>query len=117
MVGPGAAVPVGSEKYAVGGIGVEACLYVATGHVGSIIAHNGGVEFYDLTPEALELGCYPVAAGFMCCRTWHARSEGALCLDVGHGRVNGEGRCRCECNGIGFGASFCLAGAGEKSEK
>ena len=84
VVSPCAAVPVCGEQYSVGRFGVEACLYVAAWHVGSIVARYGGVVLSDLTSNAAEAFCYPVAAGFVGLRAWHAWPEGALRFDVCH---------------------------------
>ena len=91
VVGPGTAVPVGTDEYAVAELGAVAGDDIGGVEHGAVVAFQVGSLRGNGEAETLELGGYPLTTEVVG-RTVHgARPEGALLFTVGIGAVGHEG--------------------------
>ena len=91
VVGPGTAVPVGTDEYAVAELGAVAGDDVGGVERGAVVATEIGTLRGDGEAEALELGGYPLATEVVGGTVHGAGPEGALLFTVGVGAVGHEG--------------------------
>ena len=91
VIGPGTAVPMGTDEDTAGQLGAVAGDDIGGVERGAVVALQIGLLRGDGEAEALELGGYPLATEIVGGAVHGAGTEGALLFAVGIGAVGHEG--------------------------
>ena len=91
-IGPGAAIPVGTEEHTLLQLGLVGTDDVACIEWCTVIGTQGDALCGHLCTKACELGLQPVATGHVSLAVGHARAKGHLPRRVVVGTIGIEGR-------------------------